>query len=198
MLIYNQKKIVIVSFIISIIMLLGIHLILIIINEQKSNENHLQSQVVLTIAKPIEQQQTASNSSFIYQKTSNWRIQIPAIQLDAAIQEGTSNTVMRQAVGHFENTAYMNGNVCLAAHNRGYKYNFFQWIKNLKIGDKIIYQYNGEKKTYEVKTNARIQETDWTYLQESKENKITLITCAENMPEYRICVQAEEVKKGET
>lgn len=199
MLIYNQKKIVILSLIISIIILLGIHLILIVINEQKSNENHLQSQVVLTIAKPIAKEQEAtSNSSFIYQKTSKWRIQIPVIQLDVAIQEGTSNTVMRQAVGHFENTAYINGNVCLAAHNRGYKYNFFQLIKNLKIGDTIIYQYKGEEKIYEVKINACILETDWTYLQNSNENKITLITCAENMPEYRICVQAEEVKKGET
>ena len=31
---------------------------------------------------------------------------------------------------------------------------------------------------------------------ETKENRITLITCVENMPEYRLCIQAEEIKKG--
>ena len=29
---------------------------------------------------------------------------------------------------------------------------------------------------------------------DTKENKLTLITCIENMPEYRLCVQAVEIK----
>lgn len=122
-----------------------------------------------------------------------WRIQIPKINLDVHIKEGTDSNVLLKAVGHFETTSKWNGNVGLAAHNRGYQCNFFQKIKNLAIGDEIIYTTTNGKKVYKVQTNKVILETDWSYLKPSKENKITLITCEENRREYRRCVQAVEV-----
>ena len=126
-------------------------------------------------------------------KTSNWRIQIPKIGLDAHIQEGTTSRILLKAVGHFEYTSTWNGNVCLAAHNRGYLCNFFQKIKNLKIGDEIIYCTKEGKRIYKVQTNKVILETDWSYIEETKNNRITLITCEENRAEYRRCVQAIQV-----
>ena len=42
--------------------------------------------------------------------------------------------------------------------------------------------------------NNIIQETDWSFLEPTKENRITLITCVKEMPEFRRCVQAIEVK----
>ena len=47
-------------------------------------------------------------------------------------------------------------------------------------------------KIYVVDRNIKISEIDWSYLENSNENKITLITCIENEPEYRRCVQATE------
>ena len=38
-----------------------------------------------------------------------------------------------------------------------------------------------------------IDEEDWSYLQETEDNRITLITCEENREEYRRCIQALEV-----
>ena len=38
-----------------------------------------------------------------------------------------------------------------------------------------------------------IEETDWSYLQETEDNRITLITCVANKPKNRLCVQAVEV-----
>ena len=122
-----------------------------------------------------------------------WRIQIPKINLDVHIKEGTDSNVLLNAVGHFETTSKWNGNVGLAAHNRGYQCNFFQKIKNLTIGDEIIYTTTNGKKVYKVQTNQVILETDWSYLEPSKENKITLITCEENRREYRRCVRAVEI-----
>jgi len=81
----------------------------------------------------------------------------------------------------------------LAAHNRGYQCNFFQEIKTLKKGDEIIYTTTNGKKVYRVQTNKIIKETDWSYLKETDNNRITLITCEENRREYRRCVQAVEV-----
>lgn len=47
-----------------------------------------------------------------------WQIEIPAIGLEAPIAEGTTQEVMRDYVGHFENTNLWKGNIGLAAHNR--------------------------------------------------------------------------------
>ena len=85
------------------------------------------------------------------------------------------------------------GNICLAAHNRGYKYNFFQEIKNLRIGDIIKYIINGEELEFEVSSNNVIEETDIAVLKDTDETKLTLITCEENKKAYRRCIQAEVI-----
>ena len=37
----------------------------------------------------------------------------------APIADGTDNKTIGKYVGHFENTSYLEGNVCLCSHNRG-------------------------------------------------------------------------------
>lgn len=125
---------------------------------------------------------------------TRWKVIIPAISLEADISEGTRKEVMDEFVGHFEETAKINGNIGLAAHNRGYKVNYFSNLKKVKEDDEIIYQYQDYKKTYVVTKNIVIKDIDWSYLQNTKENKITLITCIENEPNYRRCVQGIEKK----
>ena len=73
-----------------------------------------------------------------------------------------------------------------------YKNNYFQKIKELKEGDSIFYTYKGETKEYLVTKHVIIKDTDWTYLEDTDKNTITLITCVENEPEYRRCIQGEE------
>lgn len=124
----------------------------------------------------------------------NWEIIIPKINLTAPIKEGTSKEIMDDYVGHFSNTSILNGNVGLAAHNRGYKNNYFQDLKLLQKGDLIIYKTIDETKKYSVDVIKIIKDTDWTYLEDTQENRITLITCVENEPEYRRCIQGIEIK----
>ena len=121
-----------------------------------------------------------------------WCLDIPKINLKANISEGTTKEVMENYIGHFEETTKENGNVGLAAHNRGYKNNYFQRIKELQEGDSIFYTYKGETKEYLVTKHVIIKDTDWSYLQDTEKNTITLITCVENEPEYRRCIQGEE------
>ena len=130
----------------------------------------------------------------ITKNNNNWSIEIPKINLKAQIAEGTSKEIMDEYVGHFEETKNDKGNIGLAAHNRGYKVNYFQNLKKLKEGDEIIYKYKNIQRTYIVKTLKIIKDTDWSYLENTNENKITLITCVENEPEYRRCVQGIEKK----
>ena len=121
---------------------------------------------------------------------AQWKITIPKISLKAEISEGTSKEIMDKFVGHFEETTKISGNVGLAAHNRGYAVNYFANIKQLVEGDKIIYKYYEFEETYIVTENKIIKATDWEPLEDTEKDKITLITCVENEPEYRRCVQA--------
>lgn len=131
-------------------------------------------------------------NSYIY-STNVWRIKIPKLNLDAPITEGTSQEALSIAVGHFEQTDKWEGNVALAGHNRGYRCNFFQEIKNLKKGDTIIYSTEKGIREYKVVLNKVIKETDWTYIQNTEDNRITLITCEAGKYEYRRCIQAVEI-----
>ncbi len=54
-----------------------------------------------------------------------WTIEIPKINLAAPIAKGTSQEILKEYVGHFENTKYWNGNIGLAAHNRRFPYKLF-------------------------------------------------------------------------
>ena len=126
-------------------------------------------------------------------KENIWQIEIPRIDLVAPIAEGTSQDIMLESVGHFENTSTWKGNIGLAAHNRGYPINFFSRLKELKLGDEIIYKTEfGIRKCF-VKIIEIIEDTNWSYLQETKDNRITLITCVENQPSERLCIQGIEI-----
>lgn len=122
----------------------------------------------------------------------NWYIEIPAISLTAPIAEGTEADILNDKVGHFIDTSSEFGNIGLAAHNRGYKKNYFQNLKKLKKEDQIIYTHDSFKKVYSIDKIEIIENTDWSYLKNTDENKITLITCIENEPKYRRCVQGTE------
>ena len=121
-----------------------------------------------------------------------WQIEIPNIELKADIKNGTDKETLNNYVGHFIETPLEYGNIALAAHNRGYNVNYFSKLKELKEGDEIIYKYNETQRTYEVTKNKIIKDTNVEILENTEENMLTLITCVENEPEYRRCVQAKE------
>lgn len=126
------------------------------------------------------------------EEKEEWQLEIPIIGLKAPIEEGTTKEVMDKYIGHFEETSKSKGNIGLIAHNRGFENNYFANIKKLKKGDTITYYCNGEKKEYQVETMTIIEDTDWSYLEETEDNTITLITCVEGQPEYRRCIQGKE------
>ena len=198
---YSKRNLIIISVILSLVILVSLNFILKIINEnQEKSENsnlilsqeksNLDKKINIEIKKLKNEEEIVENQY----KNNDWRILIPKINLDAPILEGTSQANLRKGVGHFEETSLWDGNVCLAAHNRGYKYNFFQEIKYLEEGDEIEYRSHEGIRNYSVIWKGKIKETDLSYLEGTKENMLTLFTCVEDMPEYRLCVQACEIK----
>lgn len=116
-------------------------------------------------------------------------IKIDKIGFLGLVYKGTSLDTLSKGVGHFDSSPYLNGNVCLAAHNTS-KY----WAKlhTLKKGDKIIYTSFLGTKEYSVTDMLQISETDWTKLSNTTENMLTLLTCVKGKPTQRLCVQALE------
>ena len=125
-------------------------------------------------------------------KNTIWQINIPKIELSADISNGTDKETLNKYVGHFIETPIEEGNIALAGHNRGYDVNYFSRLKELREGDEIIYIHNEINRIYEVTKNKIIKDTDIDVLENIEENILTLITCVENEPNYRRCVQAEE------
>lgn len=132
------------------------------------------------------------NSDSVKEENYDWCLEIPNIDLKAQISEGTTKEVMDKFIGHFEESSRLIGNVALAAHNRGYENNYFHDLKKLKEGDEILYTYKEEIKEYIVNKHYIIKDTDLSCLENTEENTITLITCVENEPEYRRCIQGIE------
>lgn len=118
-------------------------------------------------------------------------IQIDKINFKGFIYNGTSLDTLSKGVGHFDNSPYLEGNVCLAAHN--YR-NYWGKLNTLDTGDTIAYTSFLGSKEYVVSSVNTIEETDFTLLEDSKDNRLTLITCILNNPTKRLCVQATEIK----
>ena len=117
-------------------------------------------------------------------------LKIEKINLNGTVKEGSTNEILRDYIGHIEETAKYDGNVGLAAHNRGNKYSYFARINELEPGYEIIYTTKYGERKYIVDTKKEILETDWSNLEGTSDNRLTLITCIKNKVNQRLCVQA--------
>ena len=117
-------------------------------------------------------------------------LKIEKINLNGTVKEGSTNEILRDYIGHIEETAEYDGNVGLAAHNRGNKYSYFARINELEPGDEIVYTTKYGERKYIVDTKKEILETDWSNLEGTSDNRLTLITCIKNKVNQRLCVQA--------
>lgn len=114
------------------------------------------------------------------------------IGLKAPVKDGTTDEILSNYIGHIEETATYDGNVGLAGHNRGYKNSYFARINELEKGDIIKYKTKFFDRIYVVDNIQVIYETDWSLLESTQENKLSLITCISGRKTQRLCVQATE------
>ena len=210
---YTSRYINIVSFIFSIIICIILNSTIFNINLKKSKlkvgftsenqvlnqntpntQNHQSNYNSNNLSNNILNSNISKQLSTKSEEKVEWYIEIPTISLKAPITEGTTKEILDNYVGHFEESPSKKGNVCLAAHNRGYKNNYFENLKKLKIGDEIFYKNNEYEEKYIVSKHEIIKDTDWVNLENTEEDKITLITCVENEPNYRRCIQGEKLE----
>ena len=127
--------------------------------------------------------------SLLYDDGTLGTLKIPKLGLNVKVYEGENN--LEKGVGHFTDTAVFAGNVAIAGHNRGIN-SYFGEIHNLKAGDEVTYATKLGTKRYAVTSVRKINAADFSFLQETSDNRLTLITCVKNEPNFRWCVQARE------
>lgn len=182
----SNKKILILFMLFLLILLLS----LIVINNKIKSINKISS-ISSNINNEEKVEPVYNNKSD--EIISSSYLSIPAILLEKApIKNGVDEVILNEYVGHFPSTSDFDGNIGLAAHNRGYKKNYFMNINKLKIGDEIIYKIDNKTRIYKVSNKLEIDSYDWSYLNQTVDNTITLITCIDNNPTKRLVVQAVE------
>lgn len=120
-------------------------------------------------------------------------LSIPSINLKSnPVRDGATLENMKITISHFAETPIFDGNVSFCAHNRDYTYDFRN-LKNVKVGDEILYKTNFGERKYKVTKITNVQETDWSMiLEKTPNNCLTLLTCVEDKPAFRLVVRAEQ------
>jgi len=195
--IYSTKNINLITLIISLVIFLSLNFLISKFNSNNLIENSIDNNISNNKIQKNNNQKEEEQVCFKENNENNpqefnWYIEISSIDLKAPIKESTKMEVLNEFVGHFEDMSKTIGNIGLAGHNRGYKNNYFENLNKVKKGDEIKYKYYDFEKFYSVENIEIIKSTNWKYLENSKNNKITLITCIENAPDYRLCIQGEE------
>ena len=134
---------------------------------------------------------TEVTNDLYYKNSSLGRLEISALDLNVRIYQGTDSKTLAKGVGHFEDTSIWEGNVCLAAHNRGAN-SYFGQLHTLDIGDRIKLTTKLGTRTYKVTDIFKVSEADRSGLADSGENMLTLYTCVRNQRDQRWCVIAAE------
>ena len=187
--IFKSKKFLL---ILVVLILLFIFLSLFFVNSKIKSVNKIY-EIDSNINNKEKLYKTIDVSSSMNTENLNSYLSIPAIKLyNIKIKNGIDESTLNDYIGHFPNTSNWDGNIGLAAHNRGYKNNFFSKIKYLENGDEIVYNVNNNIKKYKVEKKIEIDSYDWSYLKNTNDNRITLITCVENKENKRLVVQGIE------
>jgi len=106
---------------------------------------------------------------------------------------GATMEAMDIGAGHFSFTGLSIGNVGLIGHNRGTRSGFFSFVRLLEYGDIVKLEMNGVVRTYEVFLKTIVNDNDFSPLQQFGDNRLTLVTCVEDVRNQRRIVVAREI-----
>lgn len=106
-------------------------------------------------------------------------VEIPKINVNAVILEGTDDSALKYAVGHYPGFGEIGqpGNYVLLGH-RNYVYgHFFRNIDKLEVGDQINIKKGTDIYTYLVTESFVVAPDEVWVLNKTEDATITLITC---------------------
>jgi len=103
------------------------------------------------------------------------RLSIPKIDLSAIVVNGTTRMDLKSGPGKITGTPLPGevGNSVISAHRD----TFFRHIYELKPGDEIDVQRNGQSRKFEVTGKKIVEPDDLSVLKQTDERQLTLLTC---------------------
>ena len=103
------------------------------------------------------------------------RLQIPSIDLDVMVLEGTDGADLNRGVGHIPGTSPLggDGNVGIAGHRDG----FFRELRSLSKGDRILVTTRERTSIYWVSDSRVVGPGDVEVLDHAERPRLTLVTC---------------------
>ena len=106
------------------------------------------------------------------------RIQIPAIDVDVVVVEGTSPSALRAGAGHYPSTPLPceDGNVAIAGHRTTYGRPFHN-LDLLQPGDEITLTTPIGACRYTVSEQTIVRPSDVSVVQNQGDSRLTLTTC---------------------
>ena len=136
---------------------------------------------------------TQLTDGFLLSNGAIGSVSIPALGIkNMYVWQGETTESMAKGLGHFVSSSVWDGNVALCGHNRGATY-VIGGIKDMQLGDTLTYTTSAGTRTYEVVTITTISNNDWTYLKETSDNRLTLVTCVSGDYGHRWLLQAVEI-----
>jgi sortase A len=102
-------------------------------------------------------------------------LDIPSLQLEVPVLEGTDDLTLDRAVGHIRGTALLgeSGNIGIAGHRDGY----FRGLKDIHLGDAIDLHSQSGTSHYLVDEIEIVPPTDVSVLEARAKPSLTLVTC---------------------
>lgn len=117
-------------------------------------------------------------------------VEIKDIKIKAPVLEGTDNETLSKAAGHFVGTGEVgSGNYCIAGHSSTIYKEYFNNLKNAKIGMKINL-YDKEKNccTYTITEKFIVEPNEVWILNDFGDDRITIITCTDDGTQRQVVV----------
>jgi sortase A len=102
-------------------------------------------------------------------------LDIPSLQLQVPVLEGTDDLTLDRGVGHITGTAWLSdgGNIGIAGHRDG----FFRALKDIHVGDTIDLQSQQGSTHYLVDEIQIVSPDDVSVLEPRAKSSLTLVTC---------------------
>jgi sortase A len=123
------------------------------------------------------------------------RLEIPAIDVDVVVVEGTTLSALQAGAGHYPKTPLPgeSGNVAIAGHRTTYGKPFNR-MDELEPGDRVILTTPIGRHVYEIEARPRVVEfDDWSVIKRYPKHGsfLTLTSChPEGSADYRIVTRA--------
>lgn len=121
-------------------------------------------------------------------------LRIAEINLEEAVKEGSTKSVLSSALGHVEDTALpgQDGNCCIAGHRNYVFGKYFNRLDEIEIGDCIELETKNKIYKYEVTGIEIVEPEEVSVLDYIEGYNLTLITCTPFMVgTHRLIVRAK-------